>query len=81
MNTYYQLVDLASGNVIEDYERESDAIDALIQVVVNHGPQAIETFALTRITAGQAVLIAMQDELVLRVEDEMGRLVPQRRSS
>ena len=81
MDSYYELFDLASGNVIEDYERESDAIDALIQVVGDHGIQAIETFALTHVQSGRPVLIAMQGDLVLRVKQEMQQLVPGRRSS
>jgi hypothetical protein len=80
-DSYYELFDLASGNVIEDYERECDAIDALIAVVSKHGPQAIETFALTHVEGGQPVLIAMEEELVLRVDQEMRRLVPHRRTS
>lgn len=81
MDFYFELFDLESGNVIEDYECESDAIDALIQVVADHGFQAIGTFALTHVTHGKPVLIAMQADLVLRIEWEMGWLVPQRRSS
>jgi hypothetical protein len=81
MDSYYELFDLASGNVIEDYESENEAIDALIQVVVNHGSQAIETFALTQVISGQPRLIAMQKDLVVRVEEAMQLAFPQRRSS
>jgi hypothetical protein len=81
MDAYFELFDLESGNVIEDYVSERDAIDALVQVVVNHGSQAIETFALTHVTNGKSMLIAMQDELVLRVEREMEQLALQRRMS
>lgn len=75
LDAYFELFDLESGNVIEDYARESDAIDALIQVVSNNGSQAIETFALAHVTNGKPVLIAMQADLVLRVEREMRQLV------
>ncbi len=81
LDAYFELFDLESGNVIEDYARESDAIDALVQVVVNHGSQAIETFALTHVVNGKPVLIAMQDELVLRVERKMEQLALHRRTS
>jgi hypothetical protein len=83
MDSYYELFDLASGNVIANYETESDAMDALVQVVIDHGLQAIETFALTQVTSGQPRLIAMQEQLVLQVEEAMRQslLVPQRRSS
>lgn len=81
MDSYFELFDLESGNVIEVYERESDAIDALVQVVVAHGIQAIETFALTYVQSGHPVLIGMQDDSMRRVEQETQRLVSGRRSS
>ena len=75
MDSYYELFDLASGNVIEDYERESDAIAALIRVVMDHGLRAIETFALTHVVCGKPTLIDMEDELVRRIDQEMRQLV------
>lgn len=81
MHAHYELFDVASGNMIEVYEREDDAIDALIDVVATHGSTAIETFALTRIDRGQPTLIAMEDELVRRVQRATERLVPDRLSS
>jgi hypothetical protein len=74
MDAYYELFDLDSGNVIEDYDRERDAIDALIQVVLEHGAQAIATFALTYMESGKPILIAMQEDLIERVQHEMTRL-------
>ncbi|MGH2614101.1 MAG: hypothetical protein ACRDJC_02580 [Thermomicrobiales bacterium] len=81
MDSYYEIFDLASGNMVEDYDRERDAIEALMRVVGEHGRQAIATFALTSVQDGQSTLIAMQDDLVARVEQEMRELIPQRRSS
>lgn len=81
MDLHYELFDVASGNMIEVYERESDAIDALIDVVATHGVTAIETFALTRMDNGRPTLIAMENTLVLRVQRAMDRLVPARSSS
>jgi hypothetical protein len=80
MDSHYELFDVASGNMIEVYERESDAIDALIDVAATHGMTAIETFALTRIDHGRPTLIAMEAELVLLVQREMDQLVPRRSS-
>ena len=74
MDTYYELFDVSSGNVIEDYERERDAIDALIALVNKHGTGAIETFALTRMELGHPVLIAMQKDLVALIETRMTEL-------
>jgi hypothetical protein len=78
MVSYYELFDLASGNVIEDYDRESDAIAALVEVVRAHGIQAIETFALTVVKSGHPTLIAMEDDLVSLVERAMSQLVADR---
>lgn len=81
MDSYYELVDVASGNMIEDYDHERDAIEALVRVVEEHGSEAIATFALAHVQGSQRRLVAMQVDLVLRVEQEMGRLVSQRRTS
>lgn len=81
MDSYYELFDLASGNMVEDYDHERDAIEALMHIVAEHGSQAIATFALTAVHEGQSTLIAMQGDLVARVEQEMRELIPQRRSS
>jgi hypothetical protein len=67
----WELFDTESGNVIEDFATEQDALDALIDVVSQHGGAAIETFALTHMDSGKPTLIAMQDELVRRIEREM----------
>ena len=76
MDAYYELFDLASGNTIEVYEDEREAIDALINVVSIHGVEAITTFALTFVQAGRPTLVAMEDGLVLRVQHELRNLVP-----
>ena len=81
MVSSYELVDLASGNMIEDYEREQDAIEALMRIVEHHGSHPIATFALAHVQGNQRRLVAKQDELVLRVEQEQGRLLPWRRTS
>ncbi len=81
MDPHYELFDVASGNMIEVYEREGDAIDALIDVAATHGLAAIETFALTRIDRGRPTLIAMEEQLVRRVQLATDRLVPDRLSS
>jgi hypothetical protein len=78
MDSYFELFDLASGNVIEDYECERDAIAALVDVVLNHGIRVIGTFALTRVQSGQPTLIAMEDDLVRLVEREMSQLAANR---
>lgn len=79
--SYWELFDLESCNVIEDYEAECDAINALIDVVSSHGAEAIETFALTRMDSGKPTLIAMQDDLVQRVLREMREQALVRRMS
>jgi hypothetical protein len=80
MHSSYELVDLRSGNMIEDYDHERDAIETLVRVAEVHGIEAIATFALAHMQGSKRRLVAMQDELVSRVEQEMG-LVSQHRSS
>lgn len=80
-NSFWELVDLASGNMIEDYDREQDAIEGLMHLVEEHGREAITTFALAHVQGSQRRLVAMQHHLVMRVEQEMELLAPHRRTS
>ncbi len=81
MDAYYELFDLASGNMVENYDCEQDAMDALMRAVEEHGISAIGAFALSHVEGSHRRLVAMQDDLVSRVEGEMGRLVPHDRAS
>ena len=67
--------------MIEDYDCERDAIEALMRLVEEHGSQAIATFALAHVHGNQRRLVAMQSDLVLRVEQDMELLAPHRRPS
>ncbi len=67
MDATYELFDLASGNVFDAYESESDALDVLIEMDLAHGHEALRRFALLRELDGDSQLIAMEDELVRRV--------------
>jgi hypothetical protein len=81
MDSYYELVDLASGNMVEDYDDEQDAIEALVRVAKEHGSEAIATFALAHVQGSNRRLVAMQGDLVMRIEQEMDLLAPHRRTS
>jgi hypothetical protein len=74
MDSYYELFDVSSGNVVADDERESDAVNALIELVMKHGTDAIKTVALSRMERGHPALIAMQDDLVALIETRMTSL-------
>jgi hypothetical protein len=68
MDATYELFDLASGNVFDAYESESDALDVLVEMDLAHGHEAVRRFALLRELDGDSSLVAMEDELVRRVE-------------
>jgi hypothetical protein len=67
MRVFFELFDLKSGNVIEDFETEHDAIAALVAAEREHGSQAIENIALLRFEDGHPLLVAMEQDLVDRV--------------
>jgi hypothetical protein len=70
----YVLFDLMSGNVITDYANESDAWQALCRAAADDGLESIANLSLLRVEDGQPTLIAMDDDLVRRVERELGRV-------
>ena len=67
MDSSYHLFDLISGNVLDVFARESDAVDILIAMRVEHGDDAVRRFALTRETDDESTLVAMADDLLRRV--------------
>ena len=75
MNASYELIDLISGNLFDAYERESDALDMLIEIDLAQGAEAVRRFALLREVDGDSGLIAMEDDLVRRVQQEKQNLI------
>ena len=67
MNVFFELFDLASGNVIEDFATEEEAVEVLRSAERDHGPEAICDIALLRFEDGHPTLIAMEDVLAERV--------------
>lgn len=67
MKVFFELFDLESGNVIEDFETEQGAMDALVAAEREHGSQAIENVALLRFEDGHPTLVAMEHDLVNHV--------------
>lgn len=68
----YLLFCLRSGNVITDFASERDAWDALLSWARDDGLDALAGLSLMRIQDGDPTRIAMEDELVRRVADELG---------
>ena len=76
MNSHFELFDTVSGNVLDIYDRESDAIEALIEIALASGSGTIARFALTREVNGESHLVAMGNDLVRRVAVEERKLTP-----
>jgi hypothetical protein len=70
MNSNFEIFDTVSGNVVDVYERECDAIEALVDIARERGTAEVARFALFRERDGESTLVAMKDALVLRVEAE-----------
>ena len=68
MSTFYQLLDLASGNVVDDFDMTVDTRAALSRRPKSFGKESIRGLSLMRISdEGQAV-IAMEDDLVRLID-------------
>ncbi len=64
MDTFFQLVELTSGNVADDFETMDEATAALRKAVQMYGADAMRTYSLLEFVDGVATLVAMQDELL-----------------
>lgn len=48
MKTFYELMDMASANVVGFYDTEEDALNAVHAAFVQHGLSGVEDLALSR---------------------------------
>jgi len=66
---YYELVNLASGNLVGDYDTEADALRDVRLMVDRYGPSSVATIGLGRNDdEGQVILVAEGADLVARAE-------------
>ena len=69
MDTFFELIDLGSGNVLADFADIDEALAALLRTAERHGQPAIRNLSLMRIEGDDQSLVAMQDPLADMVED------------
>jgi hypothetical protein len=68
MRIFFELFDLLSGNVVDDFEIEQAAIAAMQEARSEQGPEGTANLALLRFEDGHPTLVAMEDEFVALVE-------------
>ncbi|MHB8647706.1 MAG: hypothetical protein ACYDAR_18145 [Thermomicrobiales bacterium] len=66
METTYQLWDNASGNLIEDYDTEREALDYVIEEIETYGPDAVHMWALLRDPGTGPVMMIAQGKGLIR---------------
>jgi hypothetical protein len=64
MNTFFQLWDTTTGNIVTEFDSEHDAIEALIGVQAEDGDAPLLSFALFRFQHGRPTLVAKEHDLV-----------------
>ncbi len=69
MDAFFELIDLATGNVVGDFADADEALAALQNTRERHGLSSIRNLSLMRIDGEQQSLVAMQDQLLAMVED------------
>jgi hypothetical protein len=74
----YELWDTASRNLLEDFDTEAEALEAVRSLIALNGPGCTDALALTRVYAdGRMTTMAMGTSLASRAEaagPERGRL-------
>jgi hypothetical protein len=68
MNEIIELIDLTSGNVVDDFDDVSEALAAIRRVASIHGWASVANLSLMRIAGDSQVVIAMQESLVRLVQ-------------
>ena len=76
--TGYELWDTVSRNLLDDFDTEVEALDAVRSLIALNGPDCADALALTRVDRiGRMTTLAMGASLVTRAQatrSEQGRL-------
>jgi hypothetical protein len=59
----FELIDLASGNVVNDFAHMHDALESIRRLAATHGWETVENLALMRLEGDDQSLVAMQAPL------------------
>jgi hypothetical protein len=73
MTTFYQLLDVTTGNLITEFDSEDEAIEALSGVQADDGDEPLLEYALFRFQDGRPTLVAKERELVVHVASAQRR--------
>lgn len=71
--TFYEVVDIDSGNVLGDFDTREEVIDALCIVAKRDGLDAIAHCSLMRIDGDRQSVLAMREELQNTVSLELAK--------
>jgi hypothetical protein len=64
MNTFFQLWDRTTGNLVTEFDSEDEAIEALCRVQAEDGEEALLEFALVRFQDDRPTLITKERDLI-----------------
>ena len=63
----YELWDIASRNLLDDFDTEAEALDAVLELIALNGTDCTDSMALTRVHVdGSMVTLAMGADLATR---------------
>jgi hypothetical protein len=70
METFYEVLDGSTGNVIKDYPSEEAAIAELTLIANTYGVDEIKRLVLMRFEDGRPSLVAADEDLIARLVDD-----------
>ena len=73
MNTFFQLWDRTTGNLVTEFDSEDEAIEALSGIQADDGDESLLEYALFRFQDGRPTLVAKEREFVVHVASAQRR--------
>jgi hypothetical protein len=67
MNTFFQLWDRTTGNLVTEFDSEDEAIEALSGIQADDGDESLLEYALFRFQDGHPTLVAKERDLIVHV--------------
>jgi hypothetical protein len=81
METFFQLIDLSSGNVVGEYDDKPAALADLRDALEKHGVEHVSDYSLLEISASDQLVVAMRDDLIRLAMPSVQVVVPCNRRS
>ncbi len=71
METFYEIWDGDTNNLVDYYDTEQDALAYVSEFAEMHGHEAVRSWGMLRVRDGRSTLVAAGDDLIARASQQV----------